>query len=354
MIPYPLGSAPGQRFRFEQYLSYLRIAPFEYKLKSFYDSKTNGILYQKGHNFQKIVGVISGFLKRVLLLPSVLQYDYIFIFREAAPLGPPIFEWLIAKVFRRKIIYDFDDAIWLPNTSEENSWVARLKWHGKVASICRWSYKVSCGNQFLCDFAAQYNAQVVLMPTTIDTENLHHPGLAATKQEQTLGNLTIGWTGTHSTLPYLGQVVAVLQELEQSHQFTFLVIANKMPDLPLRSFRFIPWNKSTEIDDLLQFDIGLMPLTEDAWSKGKCGFKALQYMALEIPALVSPVGVNADIVAHEIDGFHCRTAQDWKKHLITLLENPVLRRQMGEKGRIKVEEKFSVKANCSRFLRLFS
>lgn len=372
LTPYPHGQAPSQRFRFEQYLLLLKEKVVSFQYEPFLNEKAWKILYQPGHQVTKIGAIAKGFFKRVLLLFQINKFNYVFIHREAAPLGPPIFEWAIAKILRKKVIYDFDDAIWLPNTSEENKWATRLKWHQKVASICRWSYKVSCGNQYLYDYAAQFNPNVVLNPTTIDTVHLHNPALLlegsqilpldvrekhdknSMDSKEPLKKLVIGWTGTHSTLPYLDEIIPVLQELGKHYKFTFVVIANKAPDLELESFQFVKWAKETEIKDLLHLNIGLMPLTNDAWAQGKCGFKALQYMALGIPALVSPIGVNAEIVDDGINGFHCRTAADWKKNIILLLENAGLRNRMGKAGREKVEQQYSVKANEANFLSLFS
>jgi glycosyltransferase involved in cell wall biosynthesis len=273
----------------------------------------------------------------------------VFIHREATPLGPPWLEWIIAKVLRKKIIYDFDDAIWLADTSGVNRFMVRLKWQQKVASICRWSYKVSCGNEYLCEFARQYHAQVVLNPTTIDTQHYHNQ-----LKNQTAQPLTIGWTGSHSTMKYLTSIEAVLQKLEQQYDFRFVVISNRPPEMKLKSIHFIPWKEATEVEDLLQLHIGLMPLPDDPWAKGKCGFKALQYLSLGIPALASPVGVNRKIVEHEVNGYLCASTEDWHIHLSRLLKDHELRTVMGEAGRKKVEREYSVKSNAENFLSLFS
>jgi glycosyltransferase involved in cell wall biosynthesis len=307
------------------------------------------VLYQPGHHLQKIKGILSGFCRRFRILFLLHPYDYVFIHREASPLGPPLFEWLIAKVFRKKIIYDFDDAIWLPNTSEANQWVARMKWHGKVSSICWWAHKVSAGNRYLCDYALQYNKSVVLNPTTIDTEGLHNriKKVAASKK------VVVGWTGTHSTLPYLNELLPVMQSLEKQYDFEFCVIADQAPSWELRSLRFFPWKKETEITDLLRFDIGIMPLVDDRWAQGKCGFKALQYMALGIPAIISPVGVNKEIVQEGSNGYMCRSPYDWEQALIKLFSDTELRTRLGAQARHTVENRYSVRANASNFLSLF-
>lgn len=348
LCPYPEGGAPSQRFRFEQYLQALSLHGFRYRIESFLDEKTNRILYQPGQSFKKLLGVLKGFFCRILLLPALYQADYIFIHREATPLGPPIIEWLIAKVLKKKIIYDFDDAIWLSDSSGVNSFMVKIKWQQKVASICRWSYKVSAGNDYLCAFARQYCDRVVLNPTTIDTEHYHNR-----LKNQHDRPLTIGWTGSHSTMKYLYAIESVLQRLEQIYDFRFVVISNQPPEMKLKNLYFIPWKEATEIEDLLQLHIGIMPLPDDLWAKGKCGFKALQYLALGIPALVSPVGVNAKIVAHGVNGYLCSSEQEWYSYLSQLLEDPSLRSKMGTAGRKKVEDEYSIKNNTANFLNLF-
>jgi glycosyltransferase involved in cell wall biosynthesis len=189
---------------------------------------------------------------------------------------------------------------------------------------------------------------VITNPTTIDTVHLHNQ-----IKDQNTSQIIIGWTGTHSTISYLSYLLPVLQELEKEHSFTFLVISDKEPDFKLKSLLYLPWNKESEMADLLKINIGIMPLTDDLWAKGKCGFKALQYMALGIPALVSPVGVNITIVDHGLNGYICNTTCDWKSYLKELISNQALRTQMGKAARQKVEDQYSVQANCRNFLDLF-
>ena len=352
LFPYPLGESPSQRFRFEQYFESIRKAGITAQTQAFWDIETWQVLYKPGHTAAKFLGFLKGYLRRFKALVLSLKADRVFIHRECTPLGPPLFEWFLANILHKKIIYDFDDSIWLPNTSDENKIASALKWHGKVSAICRWSYRVSCGNDYLAAFARQFNENVVVNPTTIDTEHLHNPALYA---PHTPGErMVIGWTGTHSTLKYLDPLVPVLQRLEKKYpdRVAFLVIANKTPVLPLQHLKFVPWKKETEIQDLLRMDIGVMPLADDIWAKGKCGFKALQYMALAIPTVASPVGVNTSIVDKEV-GYLANAPEEWEAALEKLLEAPRLRQQMGEQGRKKVIDRYSVTSNTSSFLSLF-
>lgn len=349
LVPYPLGEAPSQRFRFEQYFDALRQQGVAFEVQSFLDEATWKILYQPGNTLRKAMGILSGFLRRLRILFRLSNVDLVFIHREAAPLGPPFIEWLIAHVCRKPYIFDFDDAIWLPNTSANNALAAGLKWHHKTAAICRWAFKCSCGNDFLADYARNYCNNVVVNPTTIDTTHHHNKAKQPSQQP-----LAIGWTGTHTTMKYLDVLVPVLAELQQTIDFTFIVISNQAPAFQLKSMQFIPWKKETEVDDLLRFHIGIMPLTDDDWSRGKCGFKALQYMSLGIPAIVSPVGVNTKIVDHNLNGFICNTPQEWKTALHQLLTNPQLRQSFSEQARSKIQSHYSVAANTPNFLSLFN
>jgi glycosyltransferase involved in cell wall biosynthesis len=350
LVPYPLDCAPSQRFRFEQYFEVLKENNVSFDCQSFIDEQTWKILYKKGYFLRKTLGILKGFLRRLYILLFLKKYDFVFIHREAAPIFPPFFEFVIAQVLGKKIIYDFDDAIWLPNTSSQNRISAFVKFHQKVGLICSWSYKISAGNDYLCEYARLFNPQVILNPTTIDTN--HHKGI---KRQQLLEKekIVIGWTGSHSTLKYLTEIESVIQEIAHNHSFSFLVISNQKPDNQIDNLVFQQWNKASEIQDLLRIHIGIMPLTDDEWAKGKCGFKALQYMSLGIPALASPVGVNTKIITNGENGFLCNTPQEWKEKLILLIENESLRIELGKKAQQTVEEYYSVKSNRDNFLNLF-
>lgn len=349
IAPYPIGQAPSQRFRFEQYLELLRKENFEIQFHSFLNTKTWNKLYNQGSFFGKVFGIIGSFWRRFILLFKIRRTDYIFIHREASMVGPPVFEWIIAKILRKKYIYDFDDAIWLPNYSQSNEKFHKLKAYGKIKRIIKWADSVTAGNKFLKKYAEQYNKNVRILPTTIDLVNLHN---ICTIQNDT--DINIGWTGTHTTLEYLTEIIPILQELEKDYQFTFIVISNQKPDIELKSLRYIPWNKETEIQDLSKINIGIMPLKDDQWAEGKCGFKGLQYMALEIPSILSPVGVNEEIVTHNINGILCSSAQEWKEALTKLITNKEFREELGKKGRQVISERYSTAANKEIYLNLFA
>ncbi|RAW03498.1 glycosyltransferase family 1 protein [Pseudochryseolinea flava] len=353
ITPYPQGEAPSQRFRFEQYFPLLEKAGFNISIKPFLEGADWKVIYRPGEWTKKVKLLIKSFFKRSMLIFTLFSADFVFIHREAMPFGPPIIEWVIAKILRKKIIYDFDDAIWATDKVSESLVSRIIKWRSKTKAICQWSYRVSCGNQYLCDFASQYNKNVIRNPTTIDTVNVHNKErFDNSKKDNT--RIVIGWTGSHSTLKYLTAIQPALKIIaENLPQVDFMVIADRDPHLNLPRYYFRPWSLQTEITDLLKFDIGIMPLPDNEWSRGKCGFKALQYMSLGVPAVATPVGVNTEIIDHSKNGFLCGHESEWVAILTRLVEDADLRKKIGAAGKETVINHYSVESNGTTFLSFF-
>ncbi len=355
LVPYPLKESPSQRFRFEQYFDILSSSGFSFTVQSFLSSRNWQVFYTAHSIFTKLSAIFAGLGKRLLILYKVPTYDFVFIHREVTPLGPPLFEWLISHVFRKKIIYDFDDAIWFTDKIDESKVEKFARWRSKVALICKWSYRVSCGNRYLAEYAMMFNPNVIVNPTTIDTNQKHNQIKEHVNTLHSNSPVVIGWTGSHSTLKYINLIESALKHLETKYeQVQVLVIADTKPKLDLARLDYIRWNEQSEVEDLLKIDIGIMPLSDDAWTKGKCGFKALQYMSLGIPAVASPVGVNTEIIDHGVNGFLCLTVEDWLQCLEKLIADASLRKKIGIEGRKKIISNYSVVSNSSLFLGLFS
>lgn len=349
LSPYPYDRAPSQRFRYEQYITELETANLEFYFFPFLNESGWKLLYQPGNMLKKIWYMMRSIGNRFTLLFKLKQADIVFVHREMAHFGPPIFEWLSSKVFKIKYIYDFDDAIWLPNYSAVNSKFHWVKWYQKVPKCIRWASKVSVGNAYLAEYAKQFNSSVQIIPTTIDMLHYHNQTIDYTKTK-----ITIGWTGSHTTISYLNTILPVIKRLEQKYDFEFVVISNKNPNFDLKSFVFKQWAKNTEITDLLSFSIGIMPLKNDPWSKGKCGFKALQYMSLGIPTIASPIGVNAEIIKQAENGYLAQNEEDFYSYLAQLIENHNLRKEIGLKGQETIHSNYSVSANIDKYMALFS
>ena len=352
LLPYPLKQAPSQRFRVEQYLPVLAAAGHTWEIQTFLIETKGRPQFSRKSAVAQTVDVFLGFARRLGILLRIRAFDVVFIHREAAPVGPPVIEWMIAFFTNSRIVYDFDDAIWLTDDQHE-SWIKKMvKWRSKVRSICRWSYKISCGNEWLAEFATRQNQKVVVNPTTIDTTLQHARSLYTSESNK--DNVTIGWTGSSTTLKYLAPLESVLQRLESEFpHLKFLVIADRPPAIPVPMLQFRKWSIESEAKDLMSVDIGVMPLPDDEWSKGKCGFKALQYMAMEIPVVLSPVGANLQIVTEGEDGFFASSETEWYDRLSMLITDGTLRREMGRKGRSTVVNHYSVSSNSPVFLSLF-
>jgi len=347
--PYPRDTAPSQRFRYEQYLDLLKEAGYTVEFSPFWDSRAWAILYKPGRILAKFAAMFRGILRRLGLLFTASRYDLIFIHREFSPVGYPWVAYVVSRWLKIPIVFDFDDAVWIPNSSKSNAWTEVFRSFSSTSRLVSWASAVSCGNEYLRGFALTYNANAFLNPTTIDTANYHNR-LANPEPEP----FVIGWTGSHSTVSYLNELVPVIEKLSAKHSIELRVISDRPPEFTLSCLRFVPWEKESEIDDLLTFHVGVMPLRTDPWSEGKCGFKALQYMALGIPALVSPVGVNVHIVSHGTDGFICHTEQDWEHYLEALIVDRTRLAALKTETRKKIETRFSVQSNSENFLHILA
>lgn len=338
LLIYPLNTAPSQRFRFEQYFYLFEGCKLNYTTDSFYDDVTFALLYGKGKKIQLGLRLLLCYLRRLVHLFSLGQYDCILIQRGAAPIGPPIFEWFIKAILRKPIIYDFDDAIWLAPSQKGSFFKSLIKSNNKVGKICSWAHTVVVGNQYLAAYAKKHSDNVVLIPTVVDTENKFFPQLYVKAQIP-----VIGWTGSHTTLPYLEALERALLTLKANYDFTLMVMANKEPNFSTLPYIFIKWSEEVEVSELNKIDIGIMPLPDDEWTKGKCGFKAIQYMALGKPAVASAVGVNTEIIDHGVNGYLCSTTEDWIKYLGLLLSDKDQIAQFGVEARKKAHAHFSIK-----------
>jgi glycosyltransferase involved in cell wall biosynthesis len=348
LTPYPLKSAPSQRFRFEQYFSFFIKEEICYKVVPFLNEETWAILYKKGYSLQKVIGVLKGIINRHLVVFYLHNYDKIFIHREACIVGPAYFEWLYAKVFRKKIIYDFDDAIWIKDVSEVNKRLSWLKFPNKIEKIISYANTIIAGNAYLEDYALQFNKNVHVIPTTIDV-NYH---LASNSSKQN-GIMRIGWTGSTTTNNHLQLLFPILIKLKKKYPQVELVMISNAPIIDSSiEINYLKWDRETEINNLSTFDIGIMPLPDDEWANGKCGLKGLQYMALEIPTIMSPVGVNTDIIQDGVNGFLASSEDEWLKKLALLIESKELRKKIGEFGRKTVREKYSIESQKKLFLNL--
>ena len=333
------GRSPSQRFRFEQFIPFLERNDWKCDYAYMLDESDDQLFYTPGAYFQKARIVLKGFKKRLADLQSADQYDIIFIQRESFVSGSTYFERKFARS-GAKIIFDFDDAIWLLDVSEANRNLKWLKDPSKTKKIISLADHIIAGNSFLADYAKDFNPNVSIIPTVIDTE--YYKSSFRSNDE----SVTIGWTGSQTTIKHLKLAEPIFNRLHEKYgdKVRFAAITERPIDMNGTPVEQIPWDKSKEVSSLDQIDVGIMPLPDDDWSRGKCGFKGIQYMSLNKPAVMSPVGVNPEIVSDGQNGFLPSTEDEWIDCLSRLIESSDLRNEMGQKARQTIEERYSVMA----------
>ena len=336
LTPYPLGKGPNVRFRLECYLPYLEQAGIRYKVRSFASERFYQILYKRGYFFRKLFFTLSGYFTRLFHFFDSLGYDVICVLREVSPFGPTVFPYLW-KFFGKRVIYDFDDAIYLRNMSQVNRMVAFLKRPANTMVFIQSSQRVIAGNNHLARYARRYNFNTVMIPTPIDTAHFT-PARNGNRQK-----ICIGWSGSWTTLQHFYRVKGELRKLTQRYPSVHIkVFGTQVANIPGVPLKALDWSLESELEQLRGFDIGIMPLPYDEWSRGKCGFKLLMYMAFGIPTVSSPVGVNIEIIQDGENGFLASTGEEWIKKLSLLIMDPLLRQRIAAAGRKTVEEKYSV------------
>ncbi len=353
IVDHRLNRSPSQRYRFEQYLEYFKSNGFEWELSEIITEKDDSIFYKPGNYVKKVGIILKSFLIRFKDLRRAKHVDVVFIQREALLIGSSYFEKQLSK--RSNVIFDFDDSIWLLDTSPENKKFEFLKNPNKTKINIQHAHTVIAGNAYLADYAKQYNNNTVIIPTTIDT-NFHKPKPELRNKvfdsAQTDRKIVIGWSGSISTIKHFEMALPVLKILQKKYpnQIAIHVIgqeaySNSEIDVVSKS-----WSAQTEVDDINQFDIGIMPIPNDEWAKGKCGLKGLSYMACGVATVMSPVGVNNDIIKHGVNGYLASNEQEWIDCLSLLIESSELRQRIGNMGRETVSQYYSVEANKEKYL----
>lgn len=345
VVPYPT-EAPSNRLRIEQYFPYLRQHGIKTKLRPFMSSGFYRIRYRPGALPRKALSLAWSTLNRLRDIRRAGEYDVIVVHREAFPFGGAFVEQLMARS-GTPLVYDFDDAVYLPSTSGGgNPVMQRLRNPEKIGTIIGLSAAVIAGNETLKGYAARFNERIVVIPTPVDTDHFR-PKPRATDRDR----IVIGWIGSSTTAPYLKMVEPALEELFRRHANVELrIVGGSYRPAGLDRVTVGRWGLATELRDLQGFDVGIMPMPDTDWTRGKCGFKTLLYMSVGLPSVSSPVGITTDIVRDGRNGYLASSTGEWVDKLSRLVRDAELRRAVGEAGRRSVEEKYSLKAQAPRLL----
>lgn len=350
LCPSPKGTAATQRLKYEQYLDMLEKEGYDFTISSFQSKRFWDIIYKPGRIIEKIWWTVVGYLRRTGDLLRAPFYDAVFVNLWVTPLGPPFFERLLFLVNRR-VIYDIDDMLFADKKIMGNiSFIQRLKGRKKpIVLIKHSSYVIVCTPKLEeISRAINRHKKVIDISSTFNTERF-----TPVKAYVANAITTIGWTGTHSTLPFLDSLQPVLAAVSKQRKIRLLVVANKeysMKDVPTE---YIPWKEETEVQDLHNFEIGLYPIPANEWSLGKSSLKALTYMSIAIPFVATAYGTNYRIMENGVEGYMAATDTEWIDRIIELIDDVQLRKRMGVAGRQRVEEEFSLMANFPKYLQVF-
>lgn len=349
IAPLRLNRAPSQRFRFEQYLQFLTENDYEYTFSNLITLKNDKTFYSKGKPLIKLLLLVKFYIQRMRDVYRAKNYDIVFVQREAYYLGTVFFERMFAK--RSKLVFDFDDSIWLSNVSDANKRYNWLKNPQKTSSIISHADMVFAGNQYLADYASNFNKNIRIIPTTIDTEEYKR-----IQFKTKASSICIGWSGSITTIQHFEFAIPFLTIIKEKYgeRISIKVIGDGSYVNEKLKTKSLPWIKEDELKELSTFDIGIMPLPDDEWAKGKCGLKGIQYMALEIPTIMSPVGVNAEIIQDGENGYLATSIEEWVERISLLIESEELRKKIGKNGRQTVIEKYSVEAQKINYLENFN
>ncbi len=334
----------SSRIRFYQYLPYLReqgvevmVAPLlsDNYLRDLYAGKRLGA-----------VSVLAAYTRRIRTLMRRRRFDLLWIEYELFPWLPSWLESLALPKPTRYLV-DYDDAIFHRYGLHTNPLVRRMLGH-KIDDLMRRASMVVVGNEYLRDHAIAAGAeQVEMLPTVVDAAR-YQP-----KYSTRHDAVTIGWIGSPSTRRYLQIVLGAISRLQQMGKpIRLIVVGGDLPvsdNLPIVNME---WSEAGEVGMIQSFDVGIMPLLDSPWERGKCGYKLIQYMACGKPVVASPVGVNRKIVEHGTNGFLAGNEEEWVSYLSRLIEDPILRTEMGKKGRARVESEFSLELASPRLLSL--
>jgi glycosyltransferase involved in cell wall biosynthesis len=353
LCSYPIEAA-ATRFRMAQFVDPLRERGIELTIRPFLDSRQFRDLYKDTGIVRKAAGMVGPLGRRIAGLADIRSYDLIFVQREAMFFGPGIFEWICQKAGSLPIVLDLDDATYLSYISPSYGRIGSFfKFFGKTDKLIKRSTAVVCGNRFIAGHVESLGKKAVIVPTVVDTDFF-------SPVEKNNEIPVIGWIGTHSTFAVLRSFFPVLQRLAQKHRFIFRIVGGGVNKIEIDGVEVqnLAWSLDREISDFQSLDIGLYPITTTSsmpadWILAKSGFKAIQYLAVGIPFVMSPVGGCAEIADAGKTHFNAETEEDWYNSLETLLSNPELRIEMGKAGRRYSLENYSLPRQVNKLAAVF-
>lgn len=331
----------SSRVRFLQYLNYFRANGLEVEVAPLFSNAYLEALYSGRGRLREVV---AGYAGRIKVLLRARRYDVLILEKELFPFLPAAAERLL-RAAGVPYLVDYDDALFHRYDLHGNPLVRRLLGR-KIDAVMRHAAVVVAGNSYLADRARKAGAKdVEIIPTVVDIERYKPAG------NRPEGPPVVGWIGTPNTSRYLVPLIPVFEHLRRAMPVRFVAVGARAEDFVGTPVEAWPWSEETEVASIQSFDIGIMPLDDTPWERGKCGYKLIQCMACGVPVVASPVGVNREIVFHGKNGFLVDTVEEWKQSLERLVRmDPATRTAMGSVGRARVERWYSLQVQAPRLL----
>ena len=348
LAPYPIEAA-ATRYRVAQFVAPLAERGIDVSIRPFLDAKMFAGLYRKDSWLRTAVGLAKSGALRLLDVPAARKADVVLLQREAMIFGPPVVEWLIRSVLKRPLVLDLDDATYVRYISPTYGGIgSRLKWFSKTDDLIKWAAIVVCGNRAIAEYVSSKGATARTIPTVVDT-NIFRPSAERHERKPPV----LGWIGTHSTFPYLEAIFPVFQRLAAKHSFRLKIIGagKDSVTIPGVEVENIPWSLEREVRDFQSIDIGLYPIDNrlyGEWALGKSGFKAIQYMAVGIAYVATPIGAAAEIGEAGKTHFFASSDDEWHDALELLLTDDSQRTEMGAAGRRHAVEHYGLQSQADK------
>ncbi len=322
----------SSRLRLYQYLPHLQSSGIDIDVRPLFDEGYLSKLYK--HGSRSPLKVIKAYILRFFILLTSMRYDCIWVEKELFPYLPYAFEKCLLK---KPYFIDIDDAIF----HNYDTGMKKYLLGQKISRLMQGAKVVLAGSPYLENYAKQAGAETVLLPTVVDEKSIKPV------QKDTNDKLIITWIGTDVTSKYLKNIEASLKEVVSDGGELRLIGATRNPLSCAATL--VPWHVDTEYVELAKADIGIMPLPDEPWERGKCGYKLIQYMACGLPVIASPVGVNVDLVESEVNGFLCQSNEQWRD-AFQKLKDKKQREKLGKNGRKKVEQVYSLKKTSKQLV----
>jgi glycosyltransferase involved in cell wall biosynthesis len=339
LASYPVEAA-SSRYRIVQFIEPLARRGIDVTFSPFLDATLFDALYEPGKLLRRLPRLLLRTVARLGAVVAATRADVVFVQREAMLFGPPVIEWLIARVLRKPMILDLDDANWIAYRSPiYGRFATWLKWTSKTDRLIRWARAVTCGSPNIATYA-----NGILVPTVVDTKRFHPA------ERRDVAIPTVGWVGTHSTYAYLERLLPLFEQLAAEVEFRLRIVGSGRTKIDVRGVdvETRPWSLDREVEDFQSLDLGIYPIADDAWSAGKAGFKAVQYMATGVPFVMSPVGVCATMGLAGRTHLLATSDDEWRDALLQLIRDARVRESMSKEARAFAEAHYDIEAQADR------